>query len=493
MILVVFLVVIVLFNVLATSISSRFTIFSADLTKNKQNSISDENVQLIKSIDKPTEIIFAASEQQYTVDYAQQQMQVYVDPSGGDYFAQTVRLIKRYNELNPKIQVKFVEMDTPDFNKYYDKFSSENIESGDIIVSSTFENSSGKQQNKFKVLRFEDIYNVEMDSTRQFYSITGSNVETSVTSALFYCTAEQQDKITLINGYGSPEINDSFLTLLKYNNYDFDEIENLAQSEIPNDTNILMLIAPIHDLSDSDIKKIDDFLLKSGSGKNLLYFASGKQPELPNLDALLSEWGMKFEVGTVYETNSANHVANNNTIIELTDTGSDLTKDIANDYYCSNIRPMNITFEEKGNYYTEKIIESNPSAVIMPRDSSENWTPNNDDARGSFATIGISTYVMSATDENSGIVSRILSVASNDFIHHEYSQVGRSNQNLLLKLLNNFVNRSEDIVFNPKVINKNLFTPNQTLSTAIKWIFVWIMPIIIAAVGIAVYLRRRKK
>ena len=53
------------------------------------------------------------------------------------------------------------------------------------------------------------------------------------------------------------------------------------------------------------MKKIDEYLDNDGHfGKNLYYFADPTQPELPNIEEFLSEWGIGVGTGTVVETDA---------------------------------------------------------------------------------------------------------------------------------------------------------------------------------------------
>ena len=97
---------------------------------------------------------------------------------------------------------------------------------------------------------------------------------------------------------------------------------------------MLLIASPSLDLSEKDVKKIDEFLLgKPGDSKfkynkTLIYFTSNAQFDTPNLDGLLEEWGIIFEDGTVYETDDNKHASNSNEIILLEDAESEFTTQI---------------------------------------------------------------------------------------------------------------------------------------------------------------------
>ena len=63
------MVCLVAFNVLATVLSERFTAFSIDMTASSDYTISKENKEYIKKIDKPVTIILTCSEDYYLNSY----------------------------------------------------------------------------------------------------------------------------------------------------------------------------------------------------------------------------------------------------------------------------------------------------------------------------------------------------------------------------------------------------------------------------------------
>src|SRR5699024_6069315 len=92
-------------------------------------------------------------------------------------------------------------------------------------------------------------------------------------------------------------------SLLSENNYAIETISTLLQDNIPEDTEILVLCAPINDLSTDELRKLDAYMKNDGAlGKQLYYAASIDQPSLPNLESFLKEWGIEYGEGVVYET-----------------------------------------------------------------------------------------------------------------------------------------------------------------------------------------------
>ena len=90
------------------------------------------------------------------------------------------------------------------------------------------------------------------------------------------------------------------------NGYDVVSCDPLTEA-IPEEADIIVMIAPLNDYPEDVIKKLYTFLDNGGQlGKNLIYIADYEQKSTPNIDAFLAEWGIKVGNGIVYDTNTEN-------------------------------------------------------------------------------------------------------------------------------------------------------------------------------------------
>ena len=125
-----------------------------------------------------------------------------------------------------------------------------------------------------------------------------------MTSAVMNVTNANPPTAVVLTGYGVTDVS-AYTDTLKTNGYVIEEVD-LLTGEIDQDADMLILAAPLTDLSEEVLKKLDTYLDNNGDfGKNLLYFASASQPELPNLEEFLKEWGIIVGDGYLVETDSA--------------------------------------------------------------------------------------------------------------------------------------------------------------------------------------------
>ena len=93
---------IIVLNILVGALSTRVTL-DFDLTAEKVNSMTEENIEFLKSIKEDVNVTVCANETDYA-SYMSYYAQNYgVSDANTEYFTQTVNLINKYNKYNKKI------------------------------------------------------------------------------------------------------------------------------------------------------------------------------------------------------------------------------------------------------------------------------------------------------------------------------------------------------------------------------------------------------
>ena len=460
--------------------------------------MSEDNEEFIKQIDKKVTITVALDEERYVGSdensyfYYLYQNGI-VDETYGKYFVQANEILKRYSKINPNITIEYKNPSSPSFSEFSEKYQNEAWSYGDYFVECSFKDSGGEEQTKYKILSVQDLFELADESGYAAqgygsYTIGNSKVESAVTSALYYVTAERTDYVTVITGYGCDSV-EAMQSAMATENYMFNTIDNLFTDKIPESTNILVLAAPTKDLSVEETKIIDKWLT-GDDAKNLIYFASSKQAVLPNIEDMLSRWGIEFETGTVYETGD-NHDATSSTMMLVKDSGSDYLKDIdesTNWYYLDKIRPMKLSFDEHGKYYTTSILQSYETTLIKPRGSEDNWKPEKNAATQSYQVMAMSTYAKEKP-------SNVLAIASVDLVSDYYMSVSSiANQLAVEHTVNKMVLRESTIYdFTAKTIDSSIFVPTETHKNVSKYICIFGIPGLTVILGIVIYIWRKRK
>ena len=488
---------IIVLNVLVSALSDRF-VLEFDMTPDKTNSISEENIEYIKSVDQDVSVVICSSEDSYSTyvgSIGQQSHGVNYDATANEYFLQTVKLINRYNDYNSKIKVKFMDTQSSEFTAVASKYANANLQYGDIIVSAEKDGNE-----RYKILSFDDIYQIEEDQSYAAYgmssgSITGNNIETALTSAVAYVLSDIDTTVALLTGHSSADMTDEYKTLLETNNYKVETVKNEVITKIDDDVDVIVVPAPTKDFLAEEITVISDFLENGGKkGKGMLVFADANAPYLTNFYSYLSEWGFEIEEGIVYETDENNHMTGDPITLGSYNTGDD--KDLSNMQMCItgyNV-PVTLAFAEEGDMTATSIIATPESAVVAPKDATSNWSGAADAEQNAYSTVA-ETVKKDYDDDDNLLQSRVAVFSSAYFLGSDFNETASvSNKELTLSLTERAAGADNSgISFVSKEITNESFYESVTEGEAnmVRAIFMYILPVLIIALGIVIFVKRR--
>ncbi len=398
----VFVAAVVGLNVAASALSDAYPL-TLDLTSNKDFSISDENLEYIEKITRDVTITVCADKEEYSDGtYASliTSSGVY-DTSSGLFFTQTEQLLKEYEMRSEHITLQYIDPQSTDFTKYASKYSSEDFTTGDILVECEFE-LDGKKIQHYRHLDAFDLYEITSTQENQnyytlYYSgysyvLASSNIETAITSAIYSVTSDKTLQVALITANGGQTV-DNLQSLMETNNYTFFEIDNLVTQDIPEDTDLVIIAAPTMDYSESELKKLDEFLDLDGKlGKNIIYIPDASQGDkVPNLTAFIGEWGFKINQGYAFATDDSTYNYTPNQLYGTADEESEYLESLGDEnyiYLCEQYTAINVAFEEQEKRQTEVLISLPESAVCVPVGADDTWTSEDAEGKGPIGPLG---------------------------------------------------------------------------------------------------------
>ena len=491
------LVAIIVFNVLVTALSERF-VLEFDMTSEKKNSISAENIDYIKKVDRDVEIIVCAAEDTY-VNYvgssAQQLYGVSYDSSVAEYYEQTVKLINKYHAYNDKIDVRFVDPQSSEFTSVTAQYSADNLSYGDIIVSTGIGDAK-----KFKKIGFKDVYALREDETYAAYgmtmaNITGNNIETALTSAVAYVLSDIDINVAFLTGHSSADYTESYQTLLKNNNYSVDVISDKLVTNIDSKYDLIVIPAASKDFVESELTAISDFLDNDGKfSKGMVVYLDATAPYLENFYDFLGEWGVDVGEGILFETNEDNHMPNDPTILGSYNTGADESlKDLQLCISGLNV-PLKPAFETKDYMTVSSLMETPETVVAAPKGSTADWDGADKYKASAYSTV-VETVKSTYDDDNNEISSRVSVFASTYFLESDYNETASvSNKNMTLAAAERASGGNDmGISFVSKSISNETYIDSVTESSAgvMRIIFMFILPLTAIAAGIIIFVKRR--
>lgn len=298
---------VVVINMFVSAIPT--TITSVDCTANKIYKITDVTKKFLGKLDTNIEIYVLNSEKtkDTTID----------------------KTLDYYKSMSKKISVKYIDITSnPQFYaKYTDVAPSQNS----LIVVS--KDSKGKVL-KSKVIDRSDIYEMSADESSYYggqSKVTGYDAEGKLTSAIEYVSMDEKElpKAYILTGHDELPITGSFLTALEKANVTTVEINLLKEKSVPSDAKCVIINSPTSDLSKEDAQKINDYVNKGGK---IIVTCNYTKQDLENFNSVLANVGVTPVKGVVYE-NDTNHIAQNSAAAILPQiVANDYTSSVANKY-----------------------------------------------------------------------------------------------------------------------------------------------------------------
>lgn len=472
---VVFIAIVVVVNILATALTERFPSMDIDMTAQKVNTLSDQALEIAKSVEQKTTIYLIGSEDAY------ENNQIY--STYGLEYSQVASLSKRLAEANGNISVQFVDPDTnPTFISQY---AEESLTTGKVMVHT---------EKRYRVLSVSDLFSIEQDQTTGDYN-TYSMVDSALAAALELVNMDNVPVMAIATGHSellTSSNMSSFISMMEKQNFQVEEFDLLTE-EIPENTQILMLPTPTTDYSAEEVDKLRTYLNDTTTDVpiTLLATAYPSQGELPNYAAFLEEWGVKVNTGVVSETDTSRMAVSDSTGI-LVDAESEILEDNSYNYLVSYYSaPLELLFDANNSVVTYSLWTTADTATVITENTTEEDVEN--PVTGSETVATLSSKLIQLEDGSS--VSRSLCMFGSSTIFTDSfmsSAFGDSQyfQDLLLYLT---ANDGSNVSVLTERVQTNVADVTATRSTInmLGWLFGAIIPVAILAAGLVIFLKRR--
>ena len=471
---VVFIAIVVVLNVVVSALTDRFPSMDIDLTSQGLNTLSEQALDVAKNVNQDTTIYLIGSEDAY------ENNQIYT--SYGLEYSQVANLAKRLAEANSKIKVEFVDPDTnPTFISQY---SEESLTTGKVMV---------KTERRYRVLGVTDLFSIEQDQTTYAYK-NYSMVDSALAGALEMVNKEEVPIFTIATGHGEMLTSDnmtSFLSMMEGQSFEVQEIDLLTE-DIPEGTQVLMLPTPTTDYSAEEVDKLRAFLDDTSNSDPVTLLATcyPSQASMPNYSAFLEEWGVQVEPGVVVESDTSRMaVADSSGVI--VDSSEDFLSDNSYErlvsYYSS---PLKLLFDANNNVTTYELWTTSDSAYVVTENTTEADTQDPDTSSQTVATVSRKMVQVDGSSVNhSLVVFGSSNVFTDTFMSTAFGD-GNYITDLLLDLTGN---DGSSVSVSTERVQTNVTDITATRSTIdiLGWTFSAIIPVIILAAGLVIFLKRR--
>ncbi len=455
-----FIVFIVGINILVNLFDQKFN-WSFDLTKNKVFELTDESKNYVKNLSKDVQIIILSNEDEFI--------------SNGEYYIQANNIIKQYAQNSDKIDLEYISLsENPTFTIPYNE---ENLQTTSIIV---------KSEDNHIILNATDLFDIQS----YYYNAQpiSSKAEQAMTSAILNVTSNDKIKVTFLQGF-EEEDSTAFAGLLEKNGF-----EVLTQSalteEIDPDSRVVVIYGPNRDLDNEIINKLNKYIYNNAQyGRNIIYVASPSKGSTPRLDKFLEDWNIKIGDGMVFETDIKKLLVYNNPFYAINDY-------VDYEYY-NGIKNINIPvalafckpIEVLDEDAVDVLLKFSETSGIRPQEPGNNWSPSEKDLIGN-----IPSMVVSKKFNEDGAISRVSVVGTTIGLDSEsLSRTSLNNSSYMLNVFKVFTNKEDTITIEPKSLAGEELGINAIQAIYLGLLFMVCLPLIVLAIGIFIWIKRRNR
>jgi ABC-type uncharacterized transport system involved in gliding motility auxiliary subunit len=436
---IVVIAILVLVNWLANRYNKTY-----DTTSNKRYTLSQETQKMVKNLKSDATI-------------------VYLDRSSG--FDSARGMLDRYKNLSSKIHIRYVDAQK------------------DPITARLYSP------------RFIPATYVEVGQRREE---AGSLTEEGITGA-FLKDLKGIRKVCFVTGSGEHPLDGTdgnglsrFKSFLERDNYQASTVTLLDKTEVPKDCNVLVIAGPKSDYTANEVTAIKNYV--QGGGRTMflldppLNFGREHIADNPGLTNLLASWGVTEDKDLVLEQNPLGQLLGYGPEVPLVSNYE--SQPIVNDLKGSSTGfPVTRSLQVKNGDKTtvEKLFSTTGSAIATTNLNSNEVNPSDPNNKKGPFVLGAAGSYNTGTPSNPG---RFVVIGTSEFIANGMITF-QANRDLALNAIN-WLSSDEDLIsIRPKPPEDRRLNVNQRQMNMFFYVDLIMIPLLIIASGVTVFLKRR--
>lgn len=452
----------VLVNLIAVNLPSQYVKF--DVSEQQLFTIGEQTAEILENLDEDITLYLIAQQ-------------------GGED-STLLELLERYEGLSGHITVETI--DPVLYPNFVSQYTDESVSENSVLVAG---------QNRSKVVDYYDIYQYSVDYTTYSSTLSGFDGEGQITSAIDYVTAEEIPVLYTLTGHDEASLTASLTSSIEKENIAIESLNLLTSETVPDDAEILLIYGSLSDISEDEKNKITDYMNQGGQ---VVYLRGHTDQETPNLDSLLSEYGVSLAEGIVLEGSSEHHLPNYPYYLLLNINYSDYTADVSSRYVMlafaegltesASSENGEEETEDDGLYY-ESLLTTSDEAYAKVNMESQNLEMEEGDIAGPF---DLGAVVTKTIDEETE--AKLVVFASETLLDEQVdSMVSGGNSTLFLNVLSQLVDHESTVSIEAKSLEVSYLT--VTAGSAIFWglLTILIIPLFLLSLGGVIWFQRRKR
>jgi ABC-2 type transport system permease protein len=443
-------------NLVAVSLPVSIT--EIDLTSGKIFSLTDETKDLLAGLEDDVTIYVISSE------------------AGAD--ATVASTLGNYSERSKRVHVEY--RDPAVSPTFYQQYTDGQISQGSLIVVCG---------DVSRVVDYNSLYVSETDYATYQQTVTGYDAEGQITSAIQYVTSGDLPKVYELTGHGEAALAGGFAEAVAKANMTTESISLLNSDAVPNDAYALIINGPTSDLSGDDADKVRAWM---ETGGNVIATYNYEAPdELPNFGSLPGGFGVGVASGIVVEADPSGYYQQQLYLLPQITPG-EYTASLGESYvFAPYAKGFTRGEDAEGVTYSAMLSSSDSSYAKANIQQAETLEYGDGDTKGPF-DIGA---VAEKSGGDGNALSRLVLLGSSLILSDEADQVvSGANAALFSDILSAL--GGEDaagaVVVPAKEYDVSTLVVSAASALAVGICYIAVFPVALLALGIFVWMRRRR-
>ncbi|MEA5040125.1 MAG: GldG family protein [Clostridiaceae bacterium] len=445
------------------------------------NLVAGKVPSTITQLDMTSQGIFTLSDQtKETVSSLNDEVTVYWIVQNGSEDASIGKLLRLYEDLGKNLKV--VEKDPVVYPGFTKEYTDSTVNANSLIVVSG---------TRSKLVDYYDIYAYDYDSYYSTGQVSGQFCgENVLTGAISYVTSDDLPLMYMLQGHGESALSSDLSSAVANENITTKDLSLLTETEVPEDCDLLLICSPKNDLAPLECDALRAYLQRGGKLLLLTDFVEGG---LPNLTAVLSDYGVNYTNGVVLEGDN-NYCAWGYSYYLLPDIGSHtITYPLSsNNYHVILPVASGLTVQDNlrdGLTVTELLTTSDTAFSKAAGTAMTTYDKETGDTDGPFA-LGVAIDETQSDGSETRIVWYTSSQLLDDTVN---SWVGGANSDLFLNSLGWMSAQDNAVTIRSRDLNTTYLTVPNATASALSAVLIGIVPLVVLAVGVVIAVRRKRR
>lgn len=400
--------------------------------------------------------------------------------------------------------VKFTVFDRQtDFDRFRNRLSEYAYHSTNVSVEYIDPDTRPVVAKEYEIQQYGTVV-IEYMSKRERVT---TDTEQDLTNGLIKALSDRERKVYFLQGHGEKEPNDTerdgysaLSGMLRRDNYMVERLVLAQQKEVPADATVVVIGGPTSDILPAELDMLRTYLGRAGKLMVLIDPPIGGQPaQLPNLEALIKEWGVTLGSNVVVDVSGATNepsiaVAATYPLHAITEQFATLTiYPVARtvEPVTGGARTPTTIVETSRASWAESNFASLSTGVALDAEGGDKAGPLSVAvAVSDAADAGADTPPATPTANEPKPETRVVVFGDSDFATNAYAGVP-GNPNLFANAVNWLAQQENLIAIRPKEAEDRRVTMTPRQQTMAFLTSILFIPVLVFAAGVFTWWRRR--